>query len=397
MASPDTLIPRQEPSTDLFVSETAFKVVVWLTTAICIVVSALRFTIRFLTFRRLFNEDYFMLFSVLCLIALASVLQHFLGYMYLVLEMPTQVKMPDRIVLEEPGLRTALTLNTVGIWAIKLNFLAFFRRFGIQIRSYMISWWVASFLVVSCGLVQIGVILAIGSQFDSLALITENLIHVYTIYKASIALDVISDAIIICFPVFIAWRSGITIRQKLVLTGVFLLVGFTVAVTIVRGNIFGGVYKAVGDADHIRVLNIGWLLFWFMIQYIVSFMIACIISFRSLWVNKRDKNNSRRFQLDQRQRAAEDLSPPDSRQRRGPRSRWQDSVLQTLADLEAKDLEPEPDSNHLLEQQPPSETMMADLSNRDRGENDGSAGARRESSSRRETLDSSQSRNNSPL
>ena len=58
-------------------------------------------------------------------------------------------------------------------------------------------------------------------------------------------------------------------RQKLVLTGVFLLVGFTVAVTIVRGNIFGGVYKAVGDANHLRVLNIGWLLFWFMIQYIV--------------------------------------------------------------------------------------------------------------------------------
>ncbi|KAK7959810.1 uncharacterized protein PG986_004664 [Apiospora aurea] len=393
MASPDTLIPRQEPSTDLFVSETAFKVVVWLTTAICIVVSALRFTIRYLTFRRLFNEDYFMLFSVLCLITLAAILQHFLGYMYLVLEMPTQVKMPDRVVLEEPGLRTALTLNTVGIWAIKLNFLAFFRRFGIQIRSYMISWWVASFLVVSCGLVQIGVILAIGSQFDSLALITENLIHVYTIYKASIALDVISDAII-----FIAWRSGITVRQKLVLTGVFLLVGFTVAVTIVRGNIFGGVYKAVGDANHIRVLNIGWLLFWFMIQYIVSFMIACIISFRSLWVNKREKNNSRRFQLDQRQRAAGDLSPADSRQRRGPRSRWQDSVLQTLADLEAKDLEPEPDSNHLLEQRPPSETMMADLSVRDRGGHDGSTTeARRGSSSRRETLNSAQSRNDSPL
>ncbi|KAK8029725.1 hypothetical protein PG993_011016 [Apiospora rasikravindrae] len=136
-----------------------------------------------------------MLFSVLVLIALAAVLQHFLGYMYLILDMPNEVAFPDRLVLDEPGLRTALTLNTVGIWAVKLNFLAFFRRFGIQIRSYMIAWWVASFLVVSCGLVQIGVILAIGSEFTSLALITENLIHVYTIYKASIALDVISDAI----------------------------------------------------------------------------------------------------------------------------------------------------------------------------------------------------------
>ncbi|KAK8078828.1 hypothetical protein PG994_002635 [Apiospora phragmitis] len=200
MASSDALAPRrEEESTDLFVSETAFKVVVWLTTAICIVVSILRFTIRFLTFHRLFIEDYFMIFSVLVLVTLAAVLQHFLRYIYLILEAPNEVAFPDRLVLDEPGLRTALILNTVGIWAIKLNFLAFFRRFGIQIRSYMVSWWVASFLVVACGAVQVGVILAIGTEFDNLALITENLIYVYNIYKASIVLDIFSDAISMSF------------------------------------------------------------------------------------------------------------------------------------------------------------------------------------------------------
>lgn len=56
--------------------------------------------------------------------------------------------------------------------------------------------------------------------------------------------------------------------QKLLLTGVFLLVGFTIAVTIVRGSIFGGVYKALKDVDH-KVINTAWVLFWFFIQYIV--------------------------------------------------------------------------------------------------------------------------------
>ncbi|KAK8078829.1 hypothetical protein PG994_002636 [Apiospora phragmitis] len=186
-------------------------------------------------------------------------------------------------------------------------------------------------------------------------------------------------------------------RQKLVLTGVFLLVGFTIAVTVVRGSIFGGVYKAVGNANHIRVLNIGWLLFWFMIQYVVSFMIACIISFRSLWVNKREKTSVKRFQLEKRWRAAaaEERSPADSGQRRGQWSRMQDSVLQTMADLEAADLET--DSDQTLEHQPPSEIMLVDMSNGGRGDNDWSTtGTRRGSSSRRATLNGSHSRNTTP-
>lgn len=78
-----------------------------------------------------------------------------------------------------------------------------------------------------------------------------------------------------CFPIFIAWRTKISMRQKLILTAVFLLVGFTIAVTIVRGSIFGGVYKSLEEADG-QVINMAWLLFWFIIQYFV-----CMLSFLS--------------------------------------------------------------------------------------------------------------------
>ena len=71
-----------------------------------------------------------------------------------------------------------------------------------------------------------------------------------------------------CFPIAILWRAGITLRQKLILSSVFCLVGFTIAVTIIRGSIFGGVYKDVDQVDR-RVIDTIWVLFWFVIEYIV--------------------------------------------------------------------------------------------------------------------------------
>lgn len=64
---------------------------------------------------------------------------------------------------------------------------------------------------------------------------------------------------------FIVWRTRITLRQKLLLTGVFLLVVFTVAVTIVRVGIFGGTKSLEKNAP--VALDMISLLFWFAIEY----------------------------------------------------------------------------------------------------------------------------------
>lgn len=57
-------------------------------------------------------------------------------------------------------------------------------------------------------------------------------------------------------------------RQKLFLTGIFLLMGCTIAVTIARGGVFQDAYKSVDEFDR-KVINMAWMLFWFMIQYFV--------------------------------------------------------------------------------------------------------------------------------
>lgn len=74
--------------------------------------------------------------------------------------------------------------------------------------------------------------------------------------------------IVLCFPIFILWKVKITLRKKLLLSTVFGLVGFTIAVTIVRGSIFGGVYKSI-DSTGTNEINISWITFWFYVELTV--------------------------------------------------------------------------------------------------------------------------------
>lgn len=73
---------------------------------------------------------------------------------------------------------------------------------------------------------------------------------------------------VICFPVLIIWKTRLNWRQKIVLSSVFLLVGFTIGVTIVRGSIFGVVYRSVTEVNR-RVIDSSWMLLWWYIEYIV--------------------------------------------------------------------------------------------------------------------------------
>lgn len=76
------------------------------------------------------------------------------------------------------------------------------------------------------------------------------------------------NVVVICFPVFIIWRTKINFRQKIILTGVFLLVGFTITVTILRGCTFSGVVQEREGFSN-GAIDIVWMLFGFFIQYTV--------------------------------------------------------------------------------------------------------------------------------
>ncbi|KAK2606503.1 hypothetical protein N8I77_005246 [Diaporthe amygdali] len=73
---------------------------------------------------------------------------------------------------------------------------------------------------------------------------------------------------------------------------IFGMVGFTIAVTIVCGSIFGGVYKSINESGENQV-NITWITFWFLVEFIVAYIIACIVSFRTLFVHNEQQSEAR--------------------------------------------------------------------------------------------------------
>ncbi|KAI1080921.1 hypothetical protein F5B20DRAFT_579738 [Whalleya microplaca] len=363
-------------TTEELVSESAFRVVLWFGVGLCTTACGIRFGIRFACFRRLLIEDYLMLLALLILIAIASVLQRYVGDIYYMIHVQNQIQLPGPDFEQSllAGLRAdgiVLVTGAIGIYTIKLNFLFFFYRLGHQIKAYRIAWRIALFIILGSAAVNLGVI-PYSCSFGNIIQITvdcateSSVSHTYTVYKLTVALDVICDAIIVGFPVAITWRTKMTLRQKFVLTSVFLLVGFTIAVTVVRGSIFGGVYKDVQKADR-KVFDTAWVLFWLFIEYIVSLLIACVISFRSLWVNRKQKEKNQLIEIEKQRRII-----MARRAAKPPRSKWQifhRSVLDTLAELEGTTLER--DSSMMIQLEPPSGTMTVDFS---RWGNDDDAG-----------------------
>ena len=72
-----------------------------------------------------------------------------------------------------------------------------------------------------------------------------------------------------CFPISILWKIFIDLRCKILLFSIFLLDGLTIAVTIVRGSIFGGFYNNLASQNQVT-MNITWIWFWFFVEYVVG-------------------------------------------------------------------------------------------------------------------------------
>ncbi|KAI0000714.1 hypothetical protein F4779DRAFT_604521 [Xylariaceae sp. FL0662B] len=321
----------------------AFHGVVWAGFALCGIAFTGRVTIRVVCFRRFFLEDYLMLVSLLILLTTVILAQLLLQYIYNMEAVGNGVMPPPPTFLNDTskalrGFAFLMLLNYIGIWLIKLNFLLFFRRLGNRITKYRIAWWIVLLFNVGAGATAIGLIdfKCLLPPSEYIFVNCEGYEKVVTSNTAAIvscSLDAISDALIMCFPMAILWGVRVNLRKKLILSAIFSLVAFTIAVTIVRGSIFGGVFKSV-DKDHLRTMNVTWIWFWFSIEFIVSFIIACLISFRSLFAQRGQDAGAREAQVQGRARNAVFSHNPRLSGWRSKARRFHNSVLDTLMTLE---------------------------------------------------------------
>jgi hypothetical protein len=163
-----------------------------------------RVYIRYKCFHKLLIDDWAMIFALVLLLCSVSLGQVYLKDIYMLMGVARGDIIPDANFPHEAqrGLRAfgiAMLFSYLGIWAIKLNFLLFFKRLGAQITAYTIFWWIVLVFTMACGVVSIGLmqfhcmfgpiteIMVVCPQYDILK-------KTYDFFKVSCIVDVISDA-----------------------------------------------------------------------------------------------------------------------------------------------------------------------------------------------------------
>ncbi|KAI1365722.1 hypothetical protein F5Y08DRAFT_338479 [Xylaria arbuscula] len=300
---------------------------------------AARVTIRIACFRKLLLEDVLMILALLFFFIISVI-----GTLY-AQDLYNLTHIVDGSFIPGPSFqsdtRQALRvfvvssiLTYVGLWVIKLNFLIFFYRLGYQLPKRRVIWWCIFVFVVASGIVQIGIVeyTCFLSDINTILVECSTISFLYETRRriiVSVTLDVVSDLLMICFPVLILWTSGVKLRQKVALSLIFSLVGFTIAVTIIRGGFATNLNQPSAAAE----LNITFD-FWIVLEYLVSFLVACTVSFRSLFVQRRAIVSDNH---PQQHRAPNHSCGGNGRGRSDRVRRWQDSFLDTCYELEGSD------------------------------------------------------------
>ncbi|KAL2016803.1 hypothetical protein VTK56DRAFT_2972 [Thermocarpiscus australiensis] len=341
----DPTAPLIAPTGNDNIAATPFYVLTWIFFGLCIVAFAIRAYIRYATFRRLVLEDYLMLFALALHSVEAVLVQLYVGHMYDVeaVENGDFSRIgPDFFPNAKKGfaaLGACVNITMVGVLVIKLNFLIFFKRLGTSVRKFAIAWWAVTLFTIGGAIAQIGM-QQFGCFFGSADYIfSDNCaseaalrrIFINAIFSA--AVDALSDILILCFPIWILWGSGISLRKKLALTFVFSLVWLTIAITIVRGSVFHDQYSLAAAGKGVQMQSATFTWFWFYMEYSVAFLIACIVSFRSLFVQRANKSSAMREQ----QRRREEAYRSALRRGQGWRAKlrqFHDGVLETCRTLE---------------------------------------------------------------
>lgn len=167
--------------------------------------SAARVYIRYMCFRRLLLDDWVMLLALGMLFSVAALGQVYLKDIYMLMAVTKGEMIPGPKFPEEAqrGLRAfgvAMLFSYLGIYAIKLNFLLFFRRLVTKRTSYVIFWWAVLIITIACGTVSIGLmqfhcmfapinyIMTVCPQYPILR-------QTYTFFKVSCIVDVASDVL----------------------------------------------------------------------------------------------------------------------------------------------------------------------------------------------------------
>ncbi|KAH7329690.1 hypothetical protein B0I35DRAFT_474258 [Stachybotrys elegans] len=330
------------PTSHADISQTAFYVLNWIFLGLCTLGFAVRAFIRLACFRHLLLEDYLMLLALIVHSAEAALIELFVGYAYDLesaqkgnMSKAAQPGFLDNSKQALVALGVSINLAIIGILLIKVNFLLFFRRLSSRMPWAVVAWWAVLLFTIGGAAAQIGMqeftcfFGDVEDIFSHRCTSIETIRRVFINAIVSVVLDAVADFLIILFPVTILWSTRLSMRRKLLLTSIFCIVFLTIAITVVRGSVFHDAYDNSGSG---KILSATFLWFWFYCEFTVAYLVACIVSFRTLFVQRENRSKDR-YEKEQRRKAIYN-SAMRRRGWRGRASAWRESILETCKTLE---------------------------------------------------------------
>ncbi|KAF9737742.1 hypothetical protein PMIN01_05521 [Paraphaeosphaeria minitans] len=312
------------------VKQKDFLPVVWSMIGLSFIFLPLRYWSRWRTFGRFFADDLLALFAWLSAAAMGAVAIWMVDSMYWTMDLAFAPIDPSEF---HPSLLTYIRRYSYGanisymlmytsLWSVKLSFLLFFYRLGPRlITGIKWHWWSVTVVTVAAYAVTFATypyMCSFGTykQIATPYCTTEQSMSFVNL-KVNVGLDVGTDVLsmfhlpltlffstrnrkwkkkknlrqnkltchptVMTIPLNILWRSRIPCAQSLALGGVFSLVLVTITIAIVRA--------ALSTVGVTKQMDSPWVLVWSAAEANIAIVVACIGSFRMLFViaNRREE------------------------------------------------------------------------------------------------------------
>ncbi|KAF2851332.1 hypothetical protein T440DRAFT_517339 [Plenodomus tracheiphilus IPT5] len=276
-----------------WVSKEIFLGMMWGGEAVGSLFVFLRLGIRINSFRKLFADDLMVIFSWMCSMACCAIWQMGSRGLYdqYLLTTGELIPTPEVLARERRLLRGTvayLWIYQTCIFGIKASFLVFFRRLDNHHEGLRKKWFWTVAVVTG-----IGYISAAGAQQYNCLLSSFEYIFTQCSTEASLAsehklfafqcaIDVITDLLIITYPIIMLWHVRVPLKKKLALMSLFSLTVIVMGTVIARVSV---IPTTDSQAD------VSWLYLWYNLEMSVTLLVSSLAAFRQLYVTK--SNNTR--------------------------------------------------------------------------------------------------------
>jgi len=266
------------------VSPTAFTGVTVSMVVLATTLAIYRTYLQLRSHHRLDSDDYCLVFANAALIAVVSYTcanrDQFYGQVSVSLGIsPVPADIIDLFVAYLKLETVMYVLQWCTIYSIKLSYLLFFKKLLVRVRpSIHIWWWIVTVVLGCSAITSIVFPFYICSDFGSDVFEVcgiEGLFDRQNIYlHTTIALDILTDLLIISIPISLLWGIQMIFRRKVAIIVVLSLSG----VMIIIASIRVALAQLPGD-----ITDTTWLCFWTNIEASVSIIMVSITAFRSLF------------------------------------------------------------------------------------------------------------------